>query len=530
MKKKFIVIFGLVCLAISLFFVFKNDNGQVACNKNTARVSNNTASTSDSTVPETKTMYRILEFNGDTTVWDSADCVIRDSSFSCKKVEIIDYGKKLFELLGKQTQKNNEKPQEKDIYQNLNFGKKVIYKDLNFGKNAIVNYIPIADIPAFNRKNVANFFSYISGGPCSKLLTFSSNYKIEAIGLPDNFKWKKRNAHEMHIHKNAAGQNTCKLGQNTYKSLQNILSKSPKELKLIHSTNKKIAYQPRLDVDFCYLPEKKEIYEYKLLNYSLLYKDTTFSWKLVYKDQYGRGDTLDITTKFEVNQNYTPTKCFDSANETGSSKDTLFYRILDFRGDTTIWHPSDCKIFGNRFSCVRRVSASKWKQCNYPYHKDNFSKAKYKNLNFGKDAITNYIPTAEIPKFNRDSVAKVFSVLPNTSCSALLTFKSNYSIEPIGLPKDFEWRKDFPKAVVKEISKKKKMCTLEYRSASNRPIPNEQYRNVIFEELPEKARIYSYQLFNKSLQSYKDSTITWKLVYKDQYGRGDTLDVITKFE
>lgn len=524
MKKKFIVIFGLVCLAVFLFFVFKNDNVQVAHDKNIASVSNNTASASNSTVPKTKTMYRILEFNGDTTVWDSADCVIRDSSFSCRKTCKHDFFEKLFGTKWQKTDTNHKKKQ-KVIYKDSNN-----YKDLNFGKDAIVNYIPIADIPAFDRNNVANFFSYISGGPCSKLLTFSSNYKIEAIGIPDDFKWMKRNAHEMLIHKNAAGQNTCKLEQNIYKSLQNLLSKPPKELKLIHSTNKKIAYQPRLDVNFCYLPEKKEIYEYQLLNYSLLYKDTTFSWKLVYRDQYGRGDTLDITTKFEATPNYTPAKCYDSANEIGSTEDTLFYRILDFRGDTTIWLPSDCKIFGNRFSCVRRVSASKWKQCNYPYHKDNSSKAKYKNLNFGKEAITNYIPTAEIPEFNRDSVAKVFSTLPSTSCSALLTFKSNYSIEPIGLPKDFEWRKDFPKAVVKEISKKKKLCALEYRSASNRPVPYKQYRDIIFEELPEKARVYNYQLFNKSLQSYKDSTIKWKLVYKDQYGRGDTLDITTKFE
>ena len=528
MKKKFIVIFGLFCLAISLFFVFKNDNVQVVHDKNIASVSNNTASTSDSTDPETKTMYRILEFNGDTTVWDSADCVIRDSSFSCKKVEIIDHGKKLLELLGKQTQKNNEKPQEKDIYQNLNFGKKVIYKDLNFGKNAIVNYIPIADIPTFDRNNVAKFFSYISGGPCSKLLTFSSNYKIEAIGLPDDFKWKNQNAYEINIHKNTAGQNICS-------SLTDMLSKSkftksPKEHIPIHTTLRHFDWsRQERDVEIRYLPQKEEIYEYKLLNYSLQYKDTTFSWKLVYKDQYGRGDTLDITTKFEANQKNIPSKCYDSVYEKPPTKDTLFYRILDFRGDTTIWHPSDCKIFGDRFSCVRRVSATMWEQC-VPYHKNHSANTTYKNLNFGKEAITNYIPTAEIPEFNRDSVAKVFSVLPSTSCSALLTFKSNYSIEPIGLPNDFEWRRDFPKAVVKEISKKKKLCTLEYRSVSNRPVPYKQYRNVIFEELPEKARVYSYQLFNKSLQSYMDSTIKWKLVYKDQYDRGDTLDITTKFE
>ena len=57
MKKKFIVIFGLICLDILLFFVFKNDNEQVACDKNTARVSEDTASASGNTAPKIKTMY-----------------------------------------------------------------------------------------------------------------------------------------------------------------------------------------------------------------------------------------------------------------------------------------------------------------------------------------------------------------------------------------------------------------------------------------------------------------------------------------
>ena len=493
MKKKFIVIFGLVCLAILLFFVFKNDNVQVVHDKNIASVSNSAA-------PKTQIMYRILEFNGDTTVWDPADCTIRDSSFSCSK-EIIYNFTDIEKWLRTQKQKSDTALQKKQ---------KVIYKNLNFGKDAIVNYIPIADIPAFDRNNVAHFFSYISGSPCSKLLTFHSNYKIEAIGLPDYFKWDEDDRKKwMSISKDTTGQNVCESHSLRSPSIH------PPLLRYIKSRH--------------FLPEQEKNYEYQLLNTSILYKDTTFSWKLVYKDQYGRGDTLDITTKFEVNQNYTPTKCYDSAIERFSTKASLFYRILDFRGDTTIWHPSDCKIFGDRFSCVRRLSAPKGEQCNNPYHKENSSKATYKDLNFGKDAITNYIPVANIPEFNRDSVVKVFSVLPSTSCSALLTFKTNYSIEPIGLPKDFEWQKNFPKAVVKKISKKK-TCTLEYRSASKRPDPYKQYRNVIFEELPEKARVYNYQLFNKSLQSYKDSTITWKLVYKDQYGRGDTLDITTKFE
>ena len=556
MKKKFIVIFGLFCLAISLFFVFKNDNVQVVHDKNIASVSNNTASTSDSTVPETKTMYRILEFNGDTTVWDSADCVIRDSSFSCKKEIIQDlsdianknYINKIREdflninknisILGEALANHNKKQKiektlpSSHITENSNNTinnntkqPKVIYKDLNFGKDAIVNYIPIADIPAFDRNNVAKFFSYISGKPCSKLLTFRSNYKIEAIGLPDYFKWKTRDADEMYIRKDSTEENVCITSRQ--KIIRGKVRINPIS---IHPIRNDYFNQSRQVVDIRYLPKEKVIYEYQLLNTSILYKDTTFSWKLAYRDQYDRGDTLDITTKFEVTQNQTYTKCFDFTIERSLTKDTLFYRILDFKGDTTIWLPSDCKIFADHFSCIRRESVPKGKQCNFPNNKDNSANTTYKNLNFGKEAITNYIPTAEIPEFNRDSVAKVFSVLPSTSCSALLTFKSNYSIEPIGLPKDFEWQKNFPKAVVKEISKKKKMCTLEYRRASKRPDPYEEYHNIIFEELPEKARIYSYQLFNKSLQSYKDSTIKWKLVYKDQYGRGDTLDITTKFE
>ena len=215
MKKKFIVIFGLVCLTILLFFVFKNE-----CEK-------------------TQIMYRILEFNGDTTVWDPADCTIHDSSFSCSK-EIIYNFPDIEKRLRTQKQKSDTALQKKQ---------KVIYKNLNFGKNAIVNYIPIADIPAFDRNNVAKLFSHLSGEPCTFLLTFRSNYKIEAIGLPDYFKWKTEDADKLYIRKNKAGQNTCI-------SLNDIVSKLPTGRPLYYPSNKKFN-QSRHDVDVRYLPEKK---------------------------------------------------------------------------------------------------------------------------------------------------------------------------------------------------------------------------------------------------------------------------------
>lgn len=41
------------------------------------------------------------------------------------------------------------------------------------------------------------------------------------------------------------------------------------------------------------------------------FKDTTFSWKLVYKDLHGIGDTLDITTTIMAHEDDTSTKCFN---------------------------------------------------------------------------------------------------------------------------------------------------------------------------------------------------------------------------
>ena len=158
MKKKFIVIFGLFCLAISLFFVFKNDNVQVVHDKYIASVSNNTASASGSTAPKIKTMYRILEFNGDTTVWDSADCVIRDSSFSCKKEIIQD----LSDIVNKKFI-NKIHEDFSSIYKNMSILDEALE---NHKKNKTGNTLPSSHIKE-NSTNIPTFayspFRWLSG-------------------------------------------------------------------------------------------------------------------------------------------------------------------------------------------------------------------------------------------------------------------------------------------------------------------------------------------------------------------------------
>ena len=156
-------------------------------------------------------------------------------------------------------------------------------------------------------------------------------------------------------------------------------------------------------------------------------------------------------------------------------------------------------------------------------------------MNFGKDAITNYIPMARIPEFDRDSVANLFSSLPGEPCTHILFYSSNYSLEPIGLPDNFMLKpvynfEDYYSTHKKTDDTGNEVC---YFNQDYRTVTSFGYIDdcsVYYESLPERKEYFTYQFLNISLRSYKGSTLTWKLVYRDQYNRGDTLDITTKFE
>lgn len=278
---------SLICLLFCLFACTNDETGIHSAEPAKEISIEDFASIADSTLYRNVTIYRIQEFNGDTSEWDASDCNVKDSSFSCRRVTNVDCNLPSVRWLNCRDANNNfiECPGYKDtIYDTT-------YKNLNFGKDALVNYIPNAKIPTFNRDSVAKLFSKISGEPCSRLLSFSSNYHLEAIGLPDsltlNFEReyipegyirpKDFSVHLSLITNESTGEKTCR--QDSLRIMYNFYPGA------------------------CYyssLPEKAKVVNYELINTTIQsYKDTTISWKLAYKDQYGRGDTLDITTKFE---------------------------------------------------------------------------------------------------------------------------------------------------------------------------------------------------------------------------------------
>ena len=218
------------------------------------------------------------------------------------------------------------------------------------------------------------------------------------------------------------------------------------------------------------------------------------------------------------------------------------YRVLNYKGDTTIWRTSDCEIKKKSFECYHQecwgIGCSGFRtrigdRIAKIHYKDTVYDTTYRNLNFGKNALVHYTPIAKVPKFNRKAVAKALSKLSGKPCYQIFELRSNYKLEAIGLP-GFSWknRDNYEWGIGAHVKSDEK--TNESKCEVREPLflyhPDANaYRNVSW-SLPEKIQNYTYLLFNESMDSYRDTTITWKLVYKDQYGRGDTLDITTKFK
>ena len=221
-------------------------------------------------------------------------------------------------------------------------------------------------------------------------------------------------------------------------------------------------------------------------------------------------------------------------------------RIKNYYGDISEWHESDCKIADSTFSCYKSecmgncptlgllCTDSNGDDIACPEYKDTIYDTTYKNLNFGDEALLHYIPVANIPAFDKEAVKKALSNLSGIYCSQIFQIRSNYSIDAIGLPKSFSWknRDSYEWGIEAHVKSNKE--TNESKCEVREPLVLSNYDAnadwYISWSLPEKIRDYTYLLFNESMDSYKDTTITWKLVYKDQYGRGDTLDITTKFK
>lgn len=312
-----LLFFGLVCIAILFSYtsykVISQTNVTDTTNENSAIQTDNSASkleliSLNDTILELiihkpLTRYRALNFNKDTTVWDTSDCKIGKSTFSCNHIERHNYSFGVrddirLEIFGDKFKKRSS--HKKIIYDTT-------YIDINFGKNALVHYTPIAEIPKLDRDAVAKALSKLSGKRCSQIFEFRSNYNLEVIGL-SGFSWKNRKdeilGYDAYIDRNDSDQEMC--------SVQGSRDQ------YTMSSHYSLIYRKSL-------PEQLDDKRLQFFNGTLKsFQDTTISWKLVYTDQYHRTDTLNITTKFE----------YDDSDSLSSFRNRACYDAIK---------PSNCK-------------------------------------------------------------------------------------------------------------------------------------------------------------------------------------------
>lgn len=122
----------------------------------------------------------------------------------------------------------------------------------------------------------------------------------------------------------------------------------------------------------------------------------------------------------------------------GSESKVEMYRILMPKGDTAIWNAKACTLKEDgTFTCFCYYGCSRDEMLATPMVDDlddpvEFSPCVqnrrvdpkivvgdtfYTDLNFGANRKTDYIPYANIPKFNRDSIAIFFRTIPKEKCS-----------------------------------------------------------------------------------------------------------------
>ena len=184
------------------------------------------------------------------------------------------------------------------------------------------------------------------------------------------------------------------------------------------------------------------------------------------------------------------------------------YRVLNYKGDTTIWNSDECEIGKSSFKCYRQ---SCWGSGCYGFRRDRIAKIHYKdtiydtthrNLNFGKNALIKYIPVAKIPKIDRRQMKKRLSKLSGEACSEIANLKSNYTFEAIGLPEGFTWKvdsKEFNKgpydtgpyeAYIKQDSSFRKKCVVSEVKWKMFKHPNDNFCRCSAISLPEQKETF----------------------------------------
>ena len=278
-------------------------------------------------------IYRLLYpvENGalDTGYFDQGDCeILSDGSFACRQKSCVEYVGGYISLHSEGMFPGDGSEKHAQYFRGSTDETRLI--DINLGDSALTSYIPYADIPGFDIDDIKSKLSTLPAATCTTLIQFVSNYKMSASGLPEGF--------VLHLDANFAlkpservtepysmvfpkeeldtvkanistNENRIAHGYTLFNEIQyakeTLFSKSSIEYNtyvsdqgcgiVAHTYNPMPSGMAGLCQGWI-IPERARNFSVRLINTS----DKTpasFTWKLTYMDQFGRGDTIDITTQ-----------------------------------------------------------------------------------------------------------------------------------------------------------------------------------------------------------------------------------------
>ena len=299
-----------------------------------ARSSSSYSKLLDEPQDERHKIYRLLYpvENGklDTGFFDQGSCDIKtDGSFTCNQKSCIEYVGGYISFHSEAMFPNDEHYSK--YFQGSTDETRLI--DINLGDSALTSYIPYADIPEFDINDVKSKLSTLPAATCTTLVQFVSNYKMSASGLPEgfvlhldanfNFETRERvtEPYSMIFPKEELDTVKANIGENEkriehgyklfdekfYIKQSSYYGKSSIEYNT-YVTNQGCGIvsqsyipMPTGAAGLCqgwHIPELAKTFSVRFINTS----DKTpasFTWKLTYMDQFGRGGTIDITTQLK---------------------------------------------------------------------------------------------------------------------------------------------------------------------------------------------------------------------------------------
>ena len=299
-----------------------------------ARSSSSYSKLRDEPQDERHKIYRLLYpvENGtlDTGFFDQGGCDIKtDGSFTCNQKSCIEYVGGYISFHSEALFPNNEHYSK--YFQGSTDETRLI--DINLGDSALTSYIPYADIPEFDINDVKSKLSTLPAATCTTLVQFVSNYKMSASGLPEgfvlhldanfNFETRERVTEPYSMIFPKEELDTVKANiANNEKRIEHGYKLFDEKFYIKQSSyygKSSIEYNTYVTDQGCgivsqsyipmptgaaglcqgwHIPELAQTFSVRFINTS----DKTpasFTWKLTYMDQFGRGGTIDITTQLK---------------------------------------------------------------------------------------------------------------------------------------------------------------------------------------------------------------------------------------